>query len=165
MTRTPGTVHVQAAEYCELMSRFPTGVAVVTAVDPAGRLHGMTCTSLASVAVCPPTLLVCLNSNSGTLAAVRERRLFGVNMLGVHARTTAELFASATRDRFAQRAWRPSATLGVPWLTEDAAAFAECRVTGTTVVGDHEVVFGEVVHTVLFARDPLLYGLRRFSAW
>jgi flavin reductase (DIM6/NTAB) family NADH-FMN oxidoreductase RutF len=164
-TSAQRTECVPAGEYRELMSCFPTGVAVVTALDADGGTHGMTCTSLVSVTLHPPTLLVCLHRGSGTLKAVRARGCFGVNLLHAEARHTATLFSSPAPDRFEQVAWEPSEALGVPWLTGDAFALAECRVVVISPVGDHEVVLGNVVNTVLHTRTPLLYGMRRFSAW
>lgn len=146
------------------MSSFPTGVAVVTAVDGAGEPHGMTCTSLTSVTVEPPTLLVCLDVRSGTLAAVRAGGWFAVNLLRDGARKTAELFAGPVPHRFRHVGSRPSPTAGVPWLADTVAA-AECRVSRTVPAGDHEVVFGEVVAVACAGGSPLLYGRRQFSAW
>jgi len=153
---------VDLDDYRGLMSAFPTGVAVVTAVGHAGRPHGLTCTSLTSVTLDPPTLLVCLDLRSGTLAAARHGGCFAVNLLHVRARRAAEVFASPTPDRFSQVAWRPSVRTGQPWLSDDAFAMAECVVADATVVGDHAVVFGEVVHVEQTPDRPLLYGMRRF---
>jgi flavin reductase (DIM6/NTAB) family NADH-FMN oxidoreductase RutF len=152
-------------DYRELMTAFPTGVAVVTCLDAHGTPHGMTCTSLTSVTLAPPTLLVCMNTRSGTLAAVRQTGQFGVNLLHRHARRAAEVFASRDPDRFATVPWRNTVAIGVPWLTEDAFALAECRVTETFTVGDHEVVIGEVAAVCRRYEVPLLYGLREFGEW
>jgi flavin reductase (NADH) len=155
---------VSADDHRELMTAFPTGVTVVTGFDADGVPHGMTCTSLASVTLHPPTLLVCLNARSGTLAAVRETGWFGVNLLHRHARRAAEVFASAL-PRFGLVPWRATVATGVPWLTEDAFALAECRLTQTVVSGSHEVVMGEVVATCRRYEVPLLYGMREFGEW
>lgn len=152
------------ADFRSLMSSFPTGVAVVTAVDQLGQPHGMTCTSLSSVTVDPPTLLVCLDVRSGTLAAILAGGWFAVNLLRDGARSTAELFAGPVRHRFRHVGSRPSPTAGVPWLAETVAV-AECRVSRTVTAGDHEVVFGEVVTVACTGGSPLLYGRRQFSAW
>lgn len=155
---------VTAADHRALMSLFPTGVAIITAIDDTGEPHGMTCTSLSSVALSPPTLLVCLNQASGTLRAVRGGR-FAVNLLHARGRKAAEVFSSAVENRFSVVRWRRSEVTGMPWLAEDAHAFAGCVVRESTVVGDHEVVLGEVCEIVQ-ARDlPLLYGMREFSVW
>ncbi len=148
-----------------LMGAFPTGVAVITAVDQAGQPHGLTCTSLTSVTLHPPTLLICLNVRSGTLAAARERGRFAVNLLHAYARRAAEVFSSAVPDRFAQVTWQPSVRIRQPWLIDDAFALAECVVVGVSVVEDHAVVLGEVVHVKRTCDVPLLYGMRQFSRW
>ena len=125
----------------------------------------MTCTSLASVTVSPPVLLVSLEMHSGTLAALLTTETFTVNLLHVRARHTAEIFASAAADRFARTAWRPSRRLGVPWLADDSFAMAECLLADTLAVGDHVIVLGGVVGTYYAHDTPLMYGLRQFSCW
>lgn len=159
----PGPVSAEA--YRALMRCFPTGVAIVTGADRTGTPHGMTCTSLTSVTLCPPTLLVCLRQGSATLAAVRERGAFGVNLLRSDASHVAELFSSRATDRFSRVAWQPSDLEEVPWLREDAFALAECRVASFSTVGDHEIVLAEVTSTRQRQDVPLLSGMRRFSAY
>jgi len=147
------------------MSAFCTGVTVITSVDRDGRPHGLTCTSLASVTLTPPTLLVCLNHTSGTLSALNESGSFAVNLLHERGQRAAEVFASRAADRFDQVSWKRTDQVGQLWLTEDAFAVAECVVSRTVPVGDHVVVFGRVVNVEQTADAPLLYGMRTFSTW
>lgn len=155
---------VSVQEYCDLMSAFPTGVAVVTALDSAGRPCGMTCSSLTSVTLAPPTLLVCLRIGSRTLDAVSDCGAFAVNLLHAKAHRVAELFSRPAQDRFAQISWRCSGS-GLPWLYDDAFALAECRLSKRFEVGDHMVIFGQVSHIAHTADTPLLHGMRRFASW
>lgn len=165
-TRQPAPSRYAPAEsYRALMSAFPSGVAVITALGADGRPHGLTCTSLSSVTLSPPTLLACLNTRSGTLEALRAGGCFAVNLLHAQGRRAAEVFSSPVPDRFAQVPWRLTERLRLPWLTEHAFAVAECSLADTSVVGDHAVVFGEVVSVTQVDDVPLLYGLRQFSAW
>jgi flavin reductase (DIM6/NTAB) family NADH-FMN oxidoreductase RutF len=154
-----------ASEYRDLMSAFPSGVAVVTASGPDAEPHGMTCTSLSSVTLHPPTLLVCLGLRSGTLAALRRRGSFAVNLLHSRAVRAAEVFSSTASGRFRTVQWRPSTRIGAPWLWVDAFAVAECAVRQEHVFADHAVVFGAVVNVVNTAGVPLVYGHRQYSAW
>ncbi|MEV0318210.1 flavin reductase family protein [Streptomyces sp. NPDC050658] len=149
------------------MSGFPTGVAVVTGIDEHGGPRGATCSALCSVTMAPPTVLVCLKAGSSTLAAVRERGWFALNLLHARARDAAEVFSSPVDDRFARVRWKRLGHAGLPWLAHDAFAVAECRVSDLTAVSTHTVVFGEVTDAELTddPPEPLLYGLRRFSAW
>jgi flavin reductase (DIM6/NTAB) family NADH-FMN oxidoreductase RutF len=145
------------------MGSFPTGVSVVTTIGDGGP-RGMTCSSLTSVCLEPPTLAVCLHSASSTLSAVVQTSRFAVNLLHARGERAALAFASAVSDRFALVGWQPSPT-GLPWLTEDAFAVAECQVVSTTVLGDHTMVFGEVSSVSQSPESPLVYGRRSFRSW
>jgi flavin reductase (NADH) len=148
------------------MAGFPTGVAIVAAFDTGGRPWGMTCTSLCSVALRPPTLLVCLRAGSPTLRAVVGSGGFSVNLLAHHARAAAALFASGAPDRFDRVHWRCPRPGASPHLDHDAHAIAECQVSRHHEVGDHVVVFGEVTTTTVRpAFAPLLYGQRQYAPW
>ncbi|MFF1281507.1 flavin reductase family protein, partial [Streptomyces sp. NPDC058299] len=150
------------------MSLFPTGVAVIGALDTAGRPWGMTCSSLCSVSLSPPTLLVCVRSGSPTLDALKSTGAFSVNLLHYAARDVAELFASGDPDRFRRTAWHLPATAAGPHLRNAAHAVGDCRVDGVRQAGDHTVVFGRVTRVSVGTgpeRTPLLYGLRRYAAW
>ena len=154
-----------AGDYRELMSRFPTGVCVVTSTDADGRPYGLTCSSLSSVCITPPTLLVCLRKGGPTLAALQSRRRFAVNLLHSRARTAAAVFSAPVPHRFSAVRWRPSPRCELPWLDADSLGLAECGLIGEVQTGDHVVVLGEVLSVTLSGGVPLLYGMRRYSAW
>ena len=156
---------VTPADYRALMSGFPTGVAVITTLDTDGQPYGLTCSSLSSVTLTPPTLQVCLQSRSRVLPAIRRRGAFAANLLHARAREAAGSFAAPIADRFAGIAWCASPGLALPWLTDDAFALAECRLADTLVIGDHTMLLGEVVATRHCDDVPLMYGKRRYSAW
>jgi flavin reductase (NADH) len=153
----------QERELRELMTRFPTGVSVVTAVCADGNPYGVTCTSLTAVCLAPPTLLVCLASTSRTLAMARDRGKFAVNLLRADSRHIAERFAAVDVDRFHGVRWQRS-PVGLPWLTGSTVAVADCTVSGAWQVGDHTVLLGRLAGLSVQATDPLLYGLRRYAA-
>jgi flavin reductase (DIM6/NTAB) family NADH-FMN oxidoreductase RutF len=154
------------AEACRaLMSCFPTGVAVVSSLDPQARPCGLTCSSLISVTLTPPTLLVSVHLRSSTLAAAQRLGGFAVNLLPARAREVAELFASGRPDRFQLVRWRPRGSLGLPWLVDDCSGWAECALSELFVVGDHALMVGRVIDAQSTSEVPLLYGFREFAAW
>jgi flavin reductase (DIM6/NTAB) family NADH-FMN oxidoreductase RutF len=164
MTRSAGSATPDG--FRAMMRGFPTGVAIVTATDLSGQPWGLTCSSVCSVTLDPPTLLVCLRSASPTLAAIVVRGEFAVNLLHDNAQDTAELFASGAPDRFDQVGWHQNAEAAGPHLRDDVHAVADCRISTTFPVGDHVVVFGEVMRVGRRAdRKPLLYGFRRYGSW
>ncbi|MGW9048253.1 flavin reductase family protein [Streptomyces lydicus] len=168
-TAAPRGTTAGGSDFRALMSLFPTGVAVISALDGAGRPWGMTCSSLCSVSLDPPTLLVCVRSGSPTLDALERAGTFSVNLLHHSARDVAELFASGDPDRFHRTSWHlPDAAAAGPHLCDAAHAVGDCRVDGVRQVGDHTVVFGRVDRVSVDTgpqRAPLLYGLRRYAAW
>ncbi|MET0236205.1 MAG: flavin reductase family protein [Kibdelosporangium sp.] len=161
---------VGPAEFRTMMAGFPTGVGIVTTFDQLGRPWGMTCSSICSVALDPPTLLICLRSASPTLDALLRVSTFAVNLLHDGAQPAAELFASGDPSRFDRIRWQAAPRYGGPHLVDDAHSVADCVVTRSEVVGDHIVVFGEVrrigtTSAVSRALAPLLYGRRRYASW
>ncbi|MFH8606818.1 flavin reductase family protein [Streptomyces sp. NPDC018029] len=151
-------------EFRDMMASFPTGVSVVTARDDSAEPRGMTCSSLCSLSVNPPTLLTCLRSGSPTLGAVLASGAFAVNLLHGEADWVAALFASGAPDRFDRVAWRPSRRTRSPALIEAAHAVAECTVERTHPSGDHVIVVGAVRSVERFRhQSALLYGFRRYS--
>ncbi|QHY99235.1 Flavin reductase (NADPH) [Streptomyces sp. S4.7] len=161
-----GAQPVDADAYRQFMSSFPTGVVVVTTVGPDGAPCGLTCSSMTSVSLAPPVLSICLGAWSGTLAALRAHGWFAVNLLDADGRSTAEQFAKRGVDHFQQVRWQASDVGDTPRLSEHVIGFAACRVMAMQTIGDHTVVFGEVVASDHAGPGrPLLYGLRQFTAW
>ncbi|QKW32426.1 flavin reductase family protein (plasmid) [Nocardiopsis flavescens] len=148
-----------------MMGHFPTGVSVITSLDRFGKPHGMTCTSLTSVSLAPPTLLVCLNLESGTMQAVREQGRFGVNLLHHRSQRAARLFSGPTADRFSKVKWERSPKHGMPWLVDDAFAKASCTTRSILIAGDHAIAVAEMEEMDFREDTPLLYGMRCFTAW
>jgi flavin reductase (DIM6/NTAB) family NADH-FMN oxidoreductase RutF len=149
------------------MASFPTGVAVVTSLDADHRPWGMTCTSLCSISLEPPSILVSQRSASPTLSAIREHGGFALNLLHDRAQATSNRFGSGDPERFESTEWELPVQARGPHLRADAHATADCALLSTTVIGDHTAVFAEVKRVI--ARDltpiPLLYGLRRYARW
>ncbi|MEV6673583.1 flavin reductase family protein [Streptomyces sp. NPDC051162] len=156
-----------------LMGSHPSGVAVITTADAEGTPYGFTCTALCSVSLDPPQLLVCAGNNGSTLPVLAARGAFTVNLLHGAGRRAAEAFAGPAAERFSTVPWRPAPVTGLPALTRDAHATAECRVARIVPAGDHTIVIGEVLHTQTHTQShtraaeeaPLLYGMRRYVTW
>ncbi|MGW6407255.1 flavin reductase family protein [Streptomyces vinaceus] len=164
--RAAGPAAAAPQDFTEFMSGFPSGVAIVTTRSPEHGPQGLTCSSLISVTLTPPTLLVSIKSHSPVLAAIRHRGHFAVNLLRDGRERSARVFSSPVADRFGEVAWSDSPALGLPWLTDDAFAMAECTLADTHEVGDHVLVLGRVANLEQSGRtSPLLYGLRTFAAW
>lgn len=120
------------------MRTWPTGIAVVTSTAGTNPV-GCTVNSFTSVSLHPPLLMISLAQRSSTLAAIRQRESFAVNVLGYAHRRLATRFATPGDDRFAGVPW--SERLGVP-LLDAATAAAVCEVRQIVEVADHVLVIG-----------------------
>jgi flavin reductase (DIM6/NTAB) family NADH-FMN oxidoreductase RutF len=130
-------------EFFAIMSAFPTGVAIVTTLDEQGEPKGLTTNAVCSVSAEPPLLLVCVDKTSRTLAALRHARRFVVNFMSDGRADLCALFASKADDKFADVYWERGLG-GVPCLTDDALAYAECLTQEELEAGDHLILIGLV---------------------
>jgi len=149
-------------EFRDAMARLASGVVVVSA-RTADRYHGLTASTLVSVSVEPPLVLVSLEHDTATLAAVRETRRFNVSALTRDQEFIAERFAG--RAPAVDAHWRAIrhrlAANGIP-LIEGAAAWLECDLTEIHAAGDHDVCIGQVTSAQSGAGDPLILWDRSF---
>jgi len=158
-------VTVEREEFFAIMSAFPTGVAIVTTLEPDGTPRGLTTNAVTSVSAEPPILLVSVDRNSRTLPALLHSKRFVVNFMRDDCAEICGLFASKTDDKFSSVAWTPGLG-GVPILHEGAVAHAECSTLEELEVGDHVVVTGLVeTGSAPAPQDvPIVYFKREYSS-
>ena len=75
------------------MSRFPTGVTVITALTDGRGPAGLAANAVTSLSLDPPLMLACLDRGSRTLRAVEAAGRFGVNVLEARRAELARAFA------------------------------------------------------------------------
>lgn len=144
------------------MSRLGAAVHIVTTAGEGGRV-GFTASAVCSVTDEPPTLLVCLNRVSALHEAFAANKVLCVNTLSFAQQDLANLFASKAgmTERFAQGDWQTALT-GAPVLA-NASVVCDCKITASTVVGTHEVMFCEVLMTrVDLDKNGLIYYDREY---
>jgi flavin reductase (DIM6/NTAB) family NADH-FMN oxidoreductase RutF len=156
MTETHrSTVPPQPRTLRSALSRFATGVAVVTAPGPTGPI-GMTVNSFSAVSLDPPLVLFCVRHESALCPLFVQAETFCVNVLGAGQRHLSQQFASSRgADRFAAVDVRGGRT-AAPVLAAAIAVF-ECRAEATVPAGDHEIVIGRVEAVQVGQADPLVF--------
>ena len=149
------------------MSRLASSVCVVTTDGPFGRA-GLTATSVTSVSADgnAPTLLVCINRNSGCYETLIRNRALCVNVLSADQQFVSDVFAGRTNATQAQRFenvnWQVMVS-GAPALSDALVAF-DCHLSVVQPIGTHDVIFAEVQDVATFKQDePLLYTARRYA--
>jgi flavin reductase (DIM6/NTAB) family NADH-FMN oxidoreductase RutF len=154
---------IDHATFRAAMARFPGAVTIITARQGTER-RGITATAVCSVSAEPPSLLVCVNRKTGTCAAIRESRMFNVNLLPDPASPLAMRFAGADgvtgEDKFSQGSWIGDRR-GLPLLDEALIGFS-CDVSEMVEAGSHTVFIGEILDIRLSDGAPLVYEQSRF---
>jgi flavin reductase (DIM6/NTAB) family NADH-FMN oxidoreductase RutF len=153
-----------------VLSRFATGVAVITAFaseDARGEAQsthfvGITISSFNSVSLSPPLVLWSLGHRSSSLQLLLESSHYVVNILAADQLDLCQRFSSGKGDRFAQTDYSLGKA-GLPIL-KGALAWFECHNRSRYEEGDHVIFVGEVERCG-FADNgqPLVYQNSQFS--
>ena len=157
------TQPVDRDDFIKAMRQVAATVTVVTTNGTAGK-HGATVSAFASVSADPPTVMVCLRSESRIAQAVKENGNFAVCVLQKDAAEMAMRFAgnddSQVDDRFAEI---PHSNWAAPHI-EDCTSFS-CDVSQATVSGSHTAFFGVVTWAGTADAGPLIYFDGKFGAF
>jgi flavin reductase (DIM6/NTAB) family NADH-FMN oxidoreductase RutF len=148
---------VSSGEFRSAMRHLAGGVSVITA--GRGRdISGMTVTSVSSLSVDPPTLIVSINRESSSWPLLRRYGFFGVNILTADQVDVAERFAGKDglkgAARFAGTQWITRAS-GAPLLAGALAAI-DCEVEHVVERHSHAIVIGRVLEMQLSSRTAAL---------
>ena len=139
------------------MRRMAAGVAIVTCSKGEEWL-GLTATSVTSLSMDPPSLLVCVNRSASIRAALAPGVAFTVNLLDRRHTAVSDAFGGrvVAAERFGIGEWSPC-DRGVPRLC-DAIAAIRCEVEQEVEYGTHTIIIGRVLDTQLSDEPtPLVY--------
>ena len=145
------------ADFRSAMRRLASGVAIVAAQGVDGPV-GMAATSITSLTIEPPALLLCVNQAAGIHPSLAPGRAISVNILSRHQREVSAAFggAVAREKRFGLGRWSTDHN-GLPMLDEAQANLA-CRIDSMMAFGTHSIVIARVEAVRLCdGVDPLIY--------
>jgi flavin reductase (DIM6/NTAB) family NADH-FMN oxidoreductase RutF/ADP-ribose pyrophosphatase YjhB (NUDIX family) len=153
---------VDLATFKDAMSRFPSGVVVVTTRDSKGKPWGFTASSFSSVSLDPPLVLVPLAKTAECYQAFNSAEWFAISVLSAEDEVTAARFAKRGADKFAGMNVETDEH-GSP-LLPSAVATLTCQRFNVHDCGDHAVIVGRVTMAGLGSDDsPMVYSSRRFG--
>lgn len=144
----------------EVMSRFPTGVTIVTGAEATGNPVGFTANAVAAVSLEPRLVLVCVDRSSASLEVLLRTGSFGLSVLRADQEALALRFADDVRDQRFDGLEVLATSLGPPVL-EAALAWMSCRIWKRVEGGDHIVLIGEVVDAGVNPDGAALVFFRR----
>lgn len=136
------------------MSRFPAGVAIVTALA-GGRPRGVTASAFAGVSARPPLVLVWVNESQ----SLDRDEPFAVSVLADHQLHLAQRFAQrrprGPGNPFDTVSWWPARVSGIPVLSGTVAWF-DCVVQEVMHSAGHTAAIGHVLDLGHIDGEPLL---------
>jgi flavin reductase (DIM6/NTAB) family NADH-FMN oxidoreductase RutF len=148
---------VVSGDFRSAMRQLTGGVSVITA-GIGWDISGMTVTSVSSLSVDPPALIVSINREASSWPLVRRYGFFGVNILTSDQIDIAERFAGKDglkgAERFAGAHWTTRMS-GVPLLA-DALAVIDCEVEDMVERHSHAIVIGRVLDVAVSTRTAAL---------
>lgn len=142
-------------DFRSALSRFASGVTVVTTKDDKGKFHGITVSAFCSVSLEPPLVLICIEKTTVSHDALTGSGVFAVNVLAETQAAIAEHFASPSADKFDSIEYT-GGSAGLPVLA-GVAAVLECSVVKICDGGDHSIFVGGVDRAAVSEALPLLY--------
>lgn len=148
------------SKFREALSRFPTGVTILSMRTPGGMLAGLTVSAFTSVSLEPPMVLACVDARSRCVPALVEEQPFAFSILREDQADIAEHFASSIADKFSNVPYEHGANRAP--LISGACAHIECSVADCHRGGDHVIVVGAVQRIVVSHDRPLIYAMRNF---
>jgi flavin reductase (DIM6/NTAB) family NADH-FMN oxidoreductase RutF len=132
-------------EFRAAMRELAGAVAVITCGQGAARA-GFSATSVSSLSLQPPTLIVCANRASSSWPSLRAATSFGVNVLASSHAGLAQRFAGGAgaegADRYQEGHWTTFRT-GAPLLADALASF-DCALEEIIERHTHAIVIGRV---------------------
>jgi flavin reductase (DIM6/NTAB) family NADH-FMN oxidoreductase RutF len=148
---------ISSDDFRGAMRHLVGGVSVIT----AGRgedITGMTVTSVSSLSVDPPTLIVSISRASSTWPVLKRYGFFGVNILTSDQLDIAERFSGKDglkgRERFAGGEW--VARVSSAPLLVGALAAIDCEVEEVIERHSHAIVIGRVRDLMHSKREAAL---------
>jgi len=146
---------VDASQFRQLLGRFATGVTVLTVTGPDGEPIGMTASSVASVSLDPPLVLVSVEKINDMHAALERATHFVLNVLSAEQEALSRRFAAVGEERFRGVSFSENEH-GIAVL-DGVVAHIDCEKQIAVPGGDHTVFFGLVVGGHATDKRPLLY--------
>lgn len=158
--RSPDLIaDADTAAFKHSMRFFAGPVSVVTTGVGAERT-GFTATSVSSLSVEPPTILVCLNRDSSSWPVLLRHRCFCINLLAHDQLQVAERFSGRGGakgiERYEGAKWHQLSTGALALV--GSLASVDCELEDAIDRHTHTIIIGRVkTLTLRHEAEPLLY--------
>ncbi len=148
--------NIDPARFRRTLGHYPTGVCLITAIEPDVGPAAMVVGSFTSVSLDPPLVAFFPDRSSTSWPRIQRAGRFCVHVLGVDQLGLCQRFASKTGEKFAGLDYRLS-TGGSPMI-DGVVAWVDCEIDAVHEAGDHFIVVGRVIELdMVEGSEPLLF--------
>lgn len=152
---------IDSSTFRQVLGRFASGIAIITARD-GDRDVGMTVSSLCSVSLSPPLVLVCVDHQAAMHDVLLHHPKLGISIIASEHEAHSRRFADKNETRRFD---------GVPFtrgesqvmLLDNATAQLECQLVRHYEGGDHTIFIAEVERGRMGQSRPLLHFGGRYA--
>ena len=156
------TPNIDLFKHC--MSKFATGVTIITTIGLSGQRIGVTVNSFNSVSLDPLLILFSLKKSSHFFPHFASCKHCTVNILSQDQQGLSQLFAKPLEDNWLKVKLASGSTTDCPAI-EGGLAFLECEVFARYEGGDHMIFVCKVINLVEQSQDePLIYFGSKYRA-
>ena len=127
------------------MRFLASSVSVISAKDSSGNLFAMTASSVTSLTMDPPSILVCVNNGATIHDVLMKGENLCINILQKTQQEISNICSSKELEstRFQNDFWDTS---DIPFI-KDSQANIFCKVDETISYHTHKIVIGSVIHS------------------
>ncbi|MEK9650154.1 MAG: flavin reductase family protein [Gammaproteobacteria bacterium] len=127
-------------DFLESMRNLAASVSIVSAQDQQKRNFAMTVSSVTSLSMDPPALLVCVNKEASIHNVLKEGTNFAINILTKDHIEIANFCSSKQKEdqRFNFKEWK----IENPPIIQDAQANIICKVDKLIDYHSHSIIVG-----------------------
>ena len=135
------------------LGRFPTGVAIATALAASNRPVGMTINSLTSISLAPALLAWSIDRRSASYDVFSNTKRFAVTVLSEAQQGLAIRFATRGAEKFEGLEVDLTEAPVIP----NACAWFKCETCRSIPLGDHSLLVGKIIDYETSALPPLVF--------
>ncbi|QBJ97749.1 flavin reductase [Rhodococcus sp. ABRD24] len=153
---------IDIERFREAMTRFPSGVTIVTTTDSTGKPRGFTATSFCSLSAEPALVLVCVANTAECHEVFLSADRWNVHFVAPGQTDLAIRFATRGADKFGGGVAKTDA-LGQPHIL-DSSVTLRCAAFSKHPGGDHTILIGRVDDVEFGNDEPTVYHMREFRS-
>ena len=143
-------------EFIKTVSKFITGITIVTLGDSKKGFYGCTMNSFTSLSLNPPQILFCVDNRNSFIKEFKRNTLVNINILSDKQKDLSNKFASSPELRWKDTKFKVSKN-DVPFF-QDSLVVIETVIDKKIFSGDHLIIIcglRKIIH--LRKGNPLVY--------